>query len=54
MSEDKILNNSNEINEIVVSNPICGELSLKKVTDDKLEAKKKYNLDSREHLTSIE
>lgn len=42
MSEDKILNNSNEINEIVVSNPICGELSLKKVTDDKLEAKKKY------------
>lgn len=42
MSEDKILNNSNEINEIVVSNPIGGELSLKKVTDDKLEAKKKY------------
>lgn len=42
MSEDKILNNSNEINEIVVSNPICGELSLKKVTDDKLEARKKY------------
>lgn len=42
MSEDKILNNSNEINEIVVSNPIGGELSLKKVTDDNLEAKKKY------------
>ena len=37
-----MLNNSNEINEIVVSNPIVGELSLEKVTDDKLEAKKKY------------
>jgi len=43
MSEDKTLNNLNEINEIVLSNPICGELSLGKVTDDKLEAKKKYN-----------
>ena len=42
MSEDKILNNSNEVNEIVLSNPIGGELSLKKVTNDKLEAKKKY------------
>jgi hypothetical protein len=42
MSEDKMLNNSNEINEIVVSSPIGGELSLEKVTDDKLEAKKKY------------
>lgn len=37
-----MLNNSNEINEIVVSSPIGGELSLEKVTDDKLEAKKKY------------
>lgn len=37
-----MLNNSNEINEIVVSNPIVGELSLDKVSDDKLEAKKKY------------
>ncbi|PWW32341.1 hypothetical protein DFO73_101605 [Cytobacillus oceanisediminis] len=42
MSEDKMLTNSNEINEIVVSNPIGDELSLEKVTDDKLEAKKKY------------
>lgn len=42
MSEEKMLNNSNEINEIVVSNPIVGELSLDKVSDDKLEAKKKY------------
>jgi hypothetical protein len=42
MSEDKMLNNSNEINEIVVSNPIGGELSLEKVTDNKLKAKKKY------------
>jgi hypothetical protein len=42
MSEDKMLNNSNEINEIVVSNPIGDELSLEKVTDDKLGAKKKY------------
>ncbi|MGG4548366.1 hypothetical protein ABER02_11290 [Rossellomorea marisflavi] len=42
MSEDKMLNNLNEINEIIVSNPIGGELSLEKVTDDKLEAKKKY------------
>lgn len=42
MSEDKMLNNSNEINEIVVSNPIGDKLSLKKVTDDKLEARKKY------------
>lgn len=42
MSEDKMLNNSNEINEIVVSSPIGGELSLKKVPDDKLEVKKKY------------
>lgn len=37
-----MLNNLNEINEIIVSNPIGGELSLEKVTDDKLEAKKKY------------
>ncbi|MCM3611687.1 hypothetical protein M4S82_10525 [Planococcus sp. MERTA32b] len=42
MSEDKILNNLNEIDEIVLSNPICGDLSLQKVTDDKLEAPKKY------------
>ncbi|UOR13606.1 hypothetical protein [Halobacillus amylolyticus] len=42
MSEDEMLNNSNEINEIVVSNLIGGELSLEKVTDDKLEADKKY------------
>ncbi|MEK5428813.1 hypothetical protein [Cytobacillus sp. FSL R7-0680] len=42
MSEDKMLINPNEINEIVVSNPIGDELSLEKVTDDKLEAKKKY------------
>lgn len=42
MSEDKMLNNSNEINEIVVSNPIGDELSFVKVTDDKLEAMKKY------------
>ncbi|MEK3806104.1 hypothetical protein MHB63_05865 [Bacillus sp. FSL H8-0547] len=42
MSENKMLNNSNEINEIVVSSPIGGELSLEKVTDDKLGAKKKY------------
>ena len=42
MSEDKMLNNSNEINEIFVSNPIGDKLSLKKVTDDKLEARKKY------------
>lgn len=37
-----MLTNSKEINEIVVSNPIGDELSLEKVTDDKLEAKKKY------------
>jgi hypothetical protein len=42
MSEDKMLNNLIEINEIVVYNPIGGKLSLEKVTDDKLEAKKKY------------
>lgn len=42
MSENKMLNNSNEINEIVFSNPLGGELFLEKVTDDKLEAKKKY------------
>jgi hypothetical protein len=42
MSEDKMLNNSNEINEIVVSNHVGGELFLGKVTDEKLEAKKKY------------
>ncbi|WP_273125255.1 hypothetical protein [Bacillus weihaiensis] len=42
MSEDKMLNNSNEINEIVVSSSMGGELSFEKVTDDKLEAKKKY------------
>ncbi|MFD4706998.1 hypothetical protein ACFWM3_19320 [Gottfriedia sp. NPDC058432] len=42
MSEDKMLNNSNEIYEIVVSNPIGGELSLEKITEDKLKAKKKY------------
>ena len=42
MSEDKMINNSNKINEIVFTNPIGGELPLVKVTDDKLEAKKKY------------
>ncbi|MEK5176725.1 hypothetical protein NST63_26655 [Heyndrickxia sp. FSL W8-0496] len=42
MSEEKMLNNLNEINEIVISNPIGDELSLEKVTDDKLETKKKY------------
>ncbi|OLS37738.1 hypothetical protein [Bacillus sp. MRMR6] len=42
MSEDKMINNSNKINVIVLSNPIGGELSLVKVTDDKLETKKKY------------
>ncbi|MDT0160685.1 hypothetical protein [Bacillus sp. AG4(2022)] len=42
MSEDKMLINSNEINKIVVSNPIGDELSLEKVTDDKLGAKKRY------------
>jgi hypothetical protein len=42
MSEDKMLNNSNEIIEIVVSNPLGDELFLGKVNDDKLEAKKKY------------
>ncbi|WP_066320507.1 hypothetical protein [Bacillus sp. FJAT-29814] len=42
MSEDKMIYNSNEIEVIVVSNPIGGELSLEKVTDDKLETKKKY------------
>lgn len=42
MSEDNMLNNSNKINEIVVSNSIGDELSLEKVTNDKLEAKKKY------------
>lgn len=42
MSEDKMLNNSNELIEIVVSNPLGGKLSLEKVTNDKLEAKKKY------------
>jgi len=42
MSEEKMLENTNEINEIVVSNPIGDMLSLKKVNDDKLEEKKKY------------
>jgi hypothetical protein len=42
MSEDKMINNSNEISEIVVSNTIGDKLSLDKVTDDKLETKKKY------------
>lgn len=37
-----MINNSNEISEIVVSNTIGDELSLEKVTDDKLEANKKY------------
>lgn len=42
MSEDKMLNNSNEINEIVFSNPIGDELSLEKVTGDKMGVMKKY------------
>lgn len=42
MSEDKMLNNSNKINEIVVTNNIGDELSLEKVTDDKLGTRKKY------------
>ncbi|MCP3032630.1 hypothetical protein LF817_14990 [Halobacillus sp. A1] len=42
MSEDEMLDNSNEINEIIVSNPIGGELYLEKVTEHKLEANKKY------------
>ncbi|MBT2663057.1 hypothetical protein [Bacillus sp. ISL-45] len=42
MSEDNMLNNSNKINKIVVSNSIGDELSLEKVTDDKLEVKNKY------------
>lgn len=42
MSEDKMLISSYEINEIVISNPIGDELSLEKVADDKMRAKKKY------------
>ncbi|MGA4718737.1 hypothetical protein [Fictibacillus nanhaiensis] len=42
MSEDKMIKNSNEISEIVVSNTIGDELCLEKVTDNKLETKKKY------------
>ena len=42
MVEDKMLNNSNEIKEIVISNPIGGKLYLEKVTDDRFDAKKKY------------
>lgn len=42
MSADKTLYNFNEISEIILTDPICGELSLEKVTDDKLEEKKKY------------
>lgn len=42
MSEDKRLDNSDKINGIILSNPIVGELSLEKVTDDKLETKEKY------------
>lgn len=42
MTEDKMINNSNEIRGLIVSNTIGDELSLEKVTDDKLEAKKTY------------
>ena len=40
MFEDKMLNNSNEIKEIVISNPIWGKLFLGKVSDARFDAKK--------------
>lgn len=42
MSDNKITKQLNEIDEIVVSNPIGDELSLEKVPNDKLEVKKTY------------
>lgn len=43
MTQEHQLNFLREINEIVLTNPTCGEFSLKKVTDDKLRTEKKYN-----------
>ncbi|MGP6140537.1 hypothetical protein [Jeotgalibaca sp. A127] len=42
MLEDNMPNNLNQINEIIISNPIGGELFLEKVTDYKLEEDTKY------------